>query len=254
MLIFYRSIPALAGLLTAAAFWAVIGNPKWFLSAMGILLAALAFLYARLVDLPKRDFGFWNFFLTPLLLVLAGAAFFAFLEMPIAMVVLLGVVSTLQLAYAEHLFYYFHRPSEYRVYTIERISFILSMVVVFLLSSALFGLLILVNVPLWALAPAFFLVAVFLVYTLLWVSKVDPVRASPYAVAGGLLLTQIFIALSFLPVGHMTSGAFLTACFYFFLGVSRADFMGRLTRPVFLRYLFFTLLMLVLILSTTKWV
>lgn len=254
MLIFYRSIPALAGLLTAAAFGSATLDPDWFLPATGILLAALAFLYARLIDLPKRDFGFWNFLLTPLFLVLSGAAFFLFLETSSAMFTLLGIVSVLELVYAEHLFYYFHRPSEYRVYTIERISLMLSIVIVFLLASALFGLLMLVNVPLWSLAPVFFLAAAFLVYAILWVSKVDPARAPAYAVAGGLLLTQVFIALSFLPIGYMTNAALLTAFFYFFLGVSRADFLGRLTRRVFVRYLFFTIVVLMMILTTTKWV
>ena len=60
MLIFYRFIPFLAGLLCAAALGLAIVAPDWFLPAMGALLLALAFLYARLIDLPKHDFGFWN--------------------------------------------------------------------------------------------------------------------------------------------------------------------------------------------------
>ncbi|HBL39780.1 TPA: hypothetical protein DDZ10_03870 [Candidatus Uhrbacteria bacterium] len=254
MLIFYRFIPFLAGLLCAAALGLAIVAPDWFLPAMGALLLALAFLYARLIDLPKHDFGFWNFLLTPLLFTLSAGFFFVFLEDASSMFILLGVLAALHLIYAEHLFYYFHRPSEYRVYTIERVSLVLSIATMFLLSSSLFGLMIFVQVPLWALAPIFFLTAVFTVYAVLWVSKMDPNRGSLYAIVLGLLLTELFLALSFLPVGHTTNAVLMASFLYFFLGVSRADFMGRLTRRVFLRYLFFTIVMVATVLSTTTWV
>ena len=64
----------------------------------------------------------------------------------------------------------------------------------------------------------------------------------------------LFLALSFLPVGHTTNAVLMASFLYFFLGVSRADFMGRLTRRVFLRYLFFTIVMVATVLSTTTWV
>ncbi len=254
MLIFYRLIPFLAGLLCASAIGLAIVASNGFLPAMGTLLVALAFLYARLIDLPKHDFGFWNFLLTPLLFTLSAGFFFVFLERLSSMLVLLGVLAAFHFLYAEHLFYYFHRPSEYLVYTIERVSLVLFIATMFLLSSSLFGLMIFVQLPLWTLAPIFFLTAVFAVYAMLWVSKVDPNRGSTSAVILGLLLTELFLVLSFLPIGHTTSAVLIASCFYFFLGVSRADLMGRLTRKVLLRYLFFTVVIVATVLSTTKWV
>ena len=254
MLVFYRSISWILGFACAGAFFLVARDASLFAPLFGLLFLLLIFLYTQLIDLPKHDFGFWHFLFTPLLLFISCGLFFLFLENFQAMVVLGGVLGVLELIYGEHLFYYFHQPSEYRVYTIERVSLILSVVTTFLLSSALFGLLILVHVPLWMLAPAFFLFATFMVYSTLWVSKVDSDRSSSYSLVGGLLLTQIFIALSFLPVAHTTNAALLAVFLYFFLGMSRADFMKRLTRRVFLRYLFFTVIVLTIILVTTKWV
>lgn len=254
MLVFYRAIPWLVSLLSLGGFILVMRNPALFAGVFAVLVILTVFFYTHLIDTQKHDFGFWNFLLTPTLLLVSSFAFFLFLEGAVGMYVLAGIVSVLQLIYGEHLFFYFHQPSRYRVYTIERVSLVVSVSTVFLLSSALFGLLILVQVPLWILAPLFFLVATLVVYGTLWVSKVDAKRAPPYALVGAVLLTQMFIVLSFLPVAHTTNAAVLTTFLYLFLGLSRADFMGRLTRAVFLRYLFFTIVVSAIILITTKWV
>jgi len=254
MLIFLRSIPWMIGVACAGGFFLVTRDVSLFVPVVLTLFVLLGFFYARLIDLPRNDFGFWNFFLVPMVLLLASVFFFIFLEEPRSMLLLGGVLTVLELIYAEHLFAYFHQPSRYRVYTIERISLVLSVVTSFLMASSLFGLLILLQLPLWMIAPVFFLFSTFMVYGVLWVSKVDSARSATSSLLGGIVLTEVFIALSFLPVAHTTGAGLLTVFLYFFLGMSRADFMDRLTRQVFLRYLFFTFVVLAVILLTAKWV
>ncbi|MDA1038272.1 MAG: hypothetical protein O2877_01120, partial [bacterium] len=250
MLVFNRLISWVLAILTVGSFVLVMKFPTAAIGIIGVFLLLTAFFYTQLIELNKKTYDFWNFLLTPFLLMVSGSAFYLFLENTMDKYVLIGGLAFLSFIYAEHLFYFFHLPSRYRVYTLERLSIVFYVVTTFLLSSVLFGLLLLVNIPLWVVAPIFFLLSVFLTYSTLWVSKIDRERAFPYAIAGALLLTELFVAISFLPTGHMTSSALITVFLYVFLGFTRAHLLGRLTRTVLLRYLVFTAVVLLVILAT----
>lgn len=254
MLVFLRGLPWVIAMVCLLVFGWLSYDPQLFFPLIGASLLVLAFCLSRLIDLPRSDFGFWNFLLVPVGLLAAAGFAFIFFESTTWTWILAGVVSFLEWVYAEHVFAYFHQPSRYRVYTIERVSMTMAIVSTFLGSSGLFGLLILLQLPLWLIAPVFFVLMTFTMYSVLWVSKADPEQGATSSFVGGLLLTEVFIALSFLPVGHMTNGSVLTVCFYLFLGMTRASLLGRLTRPVVLRYLLFALTVALVALSTTRWV
>lgn len=211
-------------------------------------------LSARLIDLAKKEYAFWQVLMVPTLLLLSGAFFFLFLEQKTDQWILAGTVAFLNLLFMEQLFLFFHLPSRYRVYTLERLTLALHLVTMFLLGSSLYGLLILVHMPLWFLAPIMFLFSTWVIRSTLFASKVDPHRASVSALAGGLLLTELFVALSFLPVGHTTNATVLATFLYGFLGVLRAESLGRLTRSVVLRYAVSVTAVLLFIFMTSAWV
>lgn len=240
--------------ITTVGFFLVMRFPSllfWIFAAMILLMA---FLYGQLVDLSKKTYGFWHFLCTSLGMIISGALFFLFFESTQTMYLLIVILTLLHLIFAEHIFLYFHQSSRYKAYTIERVSVVIYVVTAFLFTSAMFGFLILLHLPLWFLAPIVFLFATFVIYGTLWVSKIKRSRGIPYALSGGFIFMQLFVVLSFLPIAHTTNAAVLAAFLYLFLGLSRASFLDRLTKSVFLRYLLLTIIVVGSMLLTTQWV
>ncbi len=164
------------------------------------------------------------------------------------------LATLLVLAFAEHVFLFFHQQARYRVLSLERISLLIHLCAHFLFAESLYAFLLLVHTPLWILALVYFVLSFFFTNSMLWVSKVERGRAFPYAISGAVVLTEFFVALSFLPSGHGTNAGILTIFLYVFFGLSRSQFMGVLTRSIFLRYLAAGLGLLLLILLSSRWI
>jgi hypothetical protein len=254
MLIFYRIVPWISSAIIAVGFLAMWRFQSQIFLIFIALCAVIAFLYWVFVDIAKTQYGFWHFLFSALCLLFSGFLFLIFFEENLSAYVLTAIVTLLHFAFAETAFFYFHQPSKYRINTIERISGVLYVMSNFFFMSAMFGFLILVHLPLWLLSPVVFIYALFIIYGMLWVSKINRSRGVPYALSGAFAFTQIFVALSFLPVAHTTNSAFMTVFLYLFLGLSRADFLDRLTKSVFIRYFLAAVVIVGCIILIAKWV
>jgi hypothetical protein len=118
----------------------------------------------------------------------------------------------------------------------------------------LYGFRLFLALPLWLLVPAAFALTGFLVASTLWVCKIERAKLLPYAFGGALILTELFLALTYLPTGFFTNGALLAVFFYAYLGISRAHVLQKLSPLVAKRYVGASLGLAVIILSTAKWV
>ena len=75
----------------------------------------------------------------------------------------------------------------------------------------------------------------------------------PYALVGAIGLSQLYVALGFLPISFIVNAAVLTLCYYAYLGLVRAHVLEELSAVVVRRYLSFVGLSILLILITTSW-
>jgi len=216
------------------------------------LLALL--ILGRLLSWQIRTFQFWHLLGTPLLLLLSSFGPFFLLESLISKVILSVLVIALLFLFVEHVFSFVHLPVAYQPFTLEYLSGLLHILSVFFLSVLGFGLSLFLQAPLWMLSLIFFFILFFIVYGTLWVGKVDPQRAKPYAFAGAVLTTELFASLSFLPTGFYSNAAFLALGVYVFLGLSRAHALHKLSKEVLRRYLIVFMMLTVLIILTSQWV
>ena len=155
--------------------------------------------------------------------------------------------------YIEHLFHYLHLPTRYQAYTLEHLSLVLNILTIYFISVVGFGARMFLSIPLWFACVVFFLVAFFVIFDMLWVSKVEAKMAWPYAIAGTVLATEIFAAVSFLPTGFYVNAAILAVFFYLFLGLTRAHFLDALTHTLVRRYLAIASFLFVIIMGTAQW-
>ena len=215
---------------------------------------AVMLLLCRLLEWRVRTFQFWHLLGTPLLFLLSSFGPFFLLEGFISKVVLAVLVVGILFFFTEHVFSFTHLPVAYQPFTLEYLSGLLHILSVFFLSVLGFGLSLFLQTPLWILSLIFFFILFFIVYGTLWVGKVDPHRARPYAFVGAVLMSELFATLCFLPTGFYSNATFLALGVYAFLGISRAHALHKLSKEVLRRYLIVFLGFTLVIIFTSQWV
>ncbi|MBT5808144.1 hypothetical protein HOI18_02605 [Candidatus Uhrbacteria bacterium] len=253
MLVLYRLTSVFVALTTIAAFALMVFETSVPLLVLGLSLVLVVLLIGRLLRFQFRTFQFWHLLATPALFLTSSYAFLFFLEQSYALA-LLGVLTVLLLTlFVEYVFTYIHLPTMYQPFSIEHLGLLMNILTLFFLSSVGFGLRLFLQAPLWILGVIFFLLSWYVVYGTLWASKVEDHRAKPYAIAGAILTTELFVAISFLPSGFYTNAAFVALTFYIFLGLTRASALHRLNKTITRRYLMIFGILVAAIVLTSQW-
>ena len=253
MIIFHRMIPIVFSLFVSIGFVLMIlfkVHPVAVIVPC-VLLCGIAL--ARLIQFDFSDFQNRYFFGLPLVFLFASFSLLLFLESIFAQWSLAVVSTSFLFFFVEHVFHYLHLPARYQAYTIEHLSLVLSVLSIFFLSASGFGLRLFLNLSLWMLVLSFFALALFVIFGMLWVSKVDAKKAWPYAFAGTVLATEIFAVTMYLPTGFYVNASLVALFFYLFLGLTRAHFLDQLSTLLVKRYLMIASFLLIAILGTAQW-
>lgn len=253
MILIHRITPFAIGLVGAVGFLSLLQGWVSALVSLTTSLVFVALLYARLLHFRIRTFEFWYFLGIPTLFLLSAHGMMFLFEQALSSILLIILSVLCLVLFAEYLFQYTHLPSQYQPYSIEYLSLLLNVLTVFFLSSVAYGTNLLIQTPLWLLAPIFFLLSLFILYGTLFVSKAEPATLKPYAVAGSILTTEFFVTLSFLPSGLYTNAALITTFFYLFLGLTRAQVHHKLSSTVVKRYVGVAVVLFLMIILSTDW-
>jgi hypothetical protein len=256
MILLHRLTPPAIALTGAAGlaglmYWPV--SPFW---PAGLGLGLTLLLLMRLGEWKTRTFSFWVFVGTPTLFLLAALGMFMFLENDAVQLGLMIGVGVLLFLWSEHLFNYLHLPANYQAYALEHLALAFNVLTVFFVSASAFGLNLFLQPNFFGLTMivvGFFLLSLFIIYSTLWVSKVERAQAWPYALAGAVLITEFFSVVTFLPSGFYSGAAFVTVVFYVFLGLTRAWFMDKLSRTVYWRYVLVAAAIIGLLAGAASW-
>ncbi|OGL95843.1 hypothetical protein A2348_00325 [Candidatus Uhrbacteria bacterium RIFOXYB12_FULL_58_10] len=255
MILLHRITPFLIGIVTALGFVALLVLRFHPFVVMGAVLLLVIILYARLTAFEPRSFQSWMLVGTPSLFLLTSFGLMLFLERPLAQTALAVFVSLFAFFFAEHVFSYVHVPVNYETYAIEHMSLAMNVASVFFVSVAAFGTRVFLTAfaPLWLLTVIFFAVSLFVIFGTLWASKVDVRQARLYALCGALLVTEVFMTVSYLPTGFYTNAALIALTAYLFLGLTRAHFVEKLSPSTVKRYVITSSILLTAILGTSQW-
>ena len=254
MIILHRISVFVQTALTAGLFFFLLRESEYALSASIIALLAFALLQARLLGFEVKSWSFWIFFATPVAFLMGSVFFFFFLEaLFVKWLIALLVVAVLWM-YLENLFTFYYLPGAYQPYSLEYLSLSMYLLFVFFFASGMYAAQIFLSLPIIIPFLALFWIILCASVCMFWVSKVNTQVSLPYAVVGAIGLSQLYVALGFLPVSFIVNAAALTLCYYMYLGLVRAHVLEELTPLVVRRYLGFVGLSLVLIFATTSWI
>lgn len=253
MILLYRITPflvAIAALLGYATFVFRFAHP--FL-AIGVSFVCVALPLARLLRFHVQEFSFWFFLgIASLFFLSSFGVLFLSETMWVSVVVAIACAALLVL-FTEFVFLYVHLPSRYQPFSIEHLTSLLNLLSIFFFSSFAFATRLLIQIPLSLLALLFFLLSFFLVYGVLWVTKAESFRSRLYALFGAIVLTELFACITFFPTGFYTNAALMTIFSYAFFGLTRTEALHKLSRDVVKRYIFVSVVLLLIVTISSKW-
>lgn len=254
MILVKRTLPFVIGLATFAGLFLV---PVW---PLRIWMTALIVAFVVVWGMGSMsgwgaDLERWGYVaITPVAFVLSSIAFMLFVESVWLLIAISALVGLFVFFFMEHVFRFVHVPGIYQPYALEHTSLVLHIASMYFLTTTFFGLNTFLQVPIWLLSIGFFFVSAILVYETFWVSKIREKNAARIAAVGGLVLTEAFVAQSFLPTSFFVSAAVMAILFYLFLGVVRASMLHKLSKVVLRRYIATSGVFLLLLYITAKWI
>lgn len=229
-------------------------RPEFLLPLMGVALFVFMLLLARLLKFEVKTLPFWIFFSLPVLLLLSSFLLIFFIESQFTIFAAGLIITGLVWVFLESVYTFYYFPANYQPYSLEYLSLSMYVVMTFALCAGSYALLLFIQVlPVWLPAIILFAFFVFSTVCMFWVSKVHLESSLIYGLVGALALTQLFLAISFLPTSFLVNGAVLAIFYYVFLGISRAHILERLSKVVLRRYVGSGILGIILLLITTKW-
>jgi hypothetical protein len=253
MILLYRITPFLVAILTLVSYGLFVYrilNPILVIG-VGFLLMALA--VARLLRFQIQEFSFWFFLGIASFFYLSSFGMLFLFETTWVSSLFSFLCASLLVLFTEFVFLYTHLPSRYQPFSLEHLTSLLNLLSIFFFSSFAFATRLLIQVPLSFLALLFFLLSFFLVYGMLWVTKAESFRSWLYAMFGAIVLTELFVCITFFPTGFYTNAAFMTIFSYAFFGLTRTEALHKLSPDVVKRYLITSLILLFFVGVSSKW-
>jgi hypothetical protein len=249
----HRLTPFVIALLGAAGFIMLTVAPfTWGIAGL-VCFAGIIGLFARLLVWDVRRTGFWVFLGIPLFILISSLGFFSLLEHDTAKWILGGVVTLSLALFAENLFAFYHLPRAYQAYSLEYLSLMLAVAGLFFTTSATYLAQLFLEAPVWGMASLIALITFAVFVAVFWVSKMSWEAGRMYAGVGALLLTEVYLACSWLPTGYTTNAAVFAVCAAWYLGVMRAHAFHKMHRTLLLRHTLFATALLVFLFVTTPW-
>ena len=253
MILLHRLTPFVIAASVFGGFTALTLAPLAWLPYAIACFVLVPLLLGRLLLWEFRRPAFWVFLGTPSLLLISSVIFFLFLESDPAKWFLASIVTLAVGLYAENLFTFYHMPNAYQAYALEYLSLVLYVASGFFFTSGAYASQLFLLLPMWIPAIAV-LVAVFLAtIAVFWVSKVGFETGLVYAIAGAVVMAELYIALSTLPTSFVTNAATFSVFLYLFLVLSRAQVLDTLHRKMAIRYIATAATLLAVILGTATW-
>ncbi len=228
---------------------APLAAPPAFLAWSAIHAASFALVSGR----EARALPFWFLAVPPAVLTLGACAFLFLIEQSAIAAATIGItVLFVTLSGYTH-FLFVRRPASYQPYALESLSLGVNLAAFFLVGASSLGFVSLLALPQWVGATLVFGLGGLLLAETLWVSKVRA-HLPGHVFVGALVLAEAAAGLLLLPVSYLVSGAALAVLYYVTVGILRAHALGACDAPVVRRYALVSVLAVLAIVGTARWV
>ncbi|MBU4421594.1 hypothetical protein L6259_02295 [Candidatus Parcubacteria bacterium] len=245
-------IPILEGTTIFLALEVLLFKPAWLI----YIILLITFVIFLGVILPKKRLvgknEFWHYLASPLIFIWSGTILLLFFENTYFRHFFVLGLSAYILFYFENFLYYLIASSDESRDSFLRINNLMNVVSVFFLSASFYGIKTFIQLHLWVLSIIFFIFSAGLIYSPLWTLKKKTKIIIPEMLVVALIITELFIAIQFLPIGFYASGALVGVLYYILSGIL-INYLKH-GKIIYKRYIVVGLILLSLILFTARWV
>lgn len=214
-------------LLTAGLFGWWYFDPASIMWVLVGIIVGYAF-GAWWLDQSRSDW--WRFAVTPTLLAISGLLFSLLVSgRPAAAVVLIGI-GFLVLLYWRYAYLYAARPGSYAPFSLERLAASLDLLAVYFLAAAAYGLKTFLDVSVWSITAVFAAFSILLWMQWLWTHKISRQAGWKYALAGAVILIELFWLQSYSPLDFRLLAFPVATGYYVLLNLMSQKMTGGLER------------------------
>jgi hypothetical protein len=251
--LFRRLLPAILGLAVTLCLLAIVRAPVLILRLGPVILAMVGLSVWHVIWGQPRYWRFWRFVVTPAMCALTGLVFLTFIEERWAQYVVVALIGLLEGLFLEIMYVYFYDRPKYQPHALENIVSHANVVTMFFLTSGMLSVMVTLAVSPWPLTAIVAAGTLALTYVLFWASELPWRVTWPVIVGITALVTEVFVAVTFLPSSVYVGGFVCTICYYAVAGLMRNWLLDIRHQSVVRRYLLITSVLLVLVLVTAKW-
>jgi len=219
-----------------------------------IIILLIYILFACFVICKGRfDKTFLRFLILPIFFGAAGFVFLLFSVSVIFFHLMVLFVAVALYSLLKQYFTFFYFPFKYQPYSLESLTFYISLFLFYFMFSGAFASMTLLKFnAILALAVALPIVGLVL-YQFFWVHKIIWRSSWPFVIVIALILFEAAIVLSYLPAGYYVSAFVVTLLAYVMLGTSRAFLQNMLNKKVVTSYLVVAGIMALIVLFSARW-
>lgn len=245
-------VPFLEGGLIFFSLEFFLFKPQWLFYVIGAisLFIILGFLVPKQRFLSGKEF--WHYLVIPLIFVWSAAVLLLFLENIYFKHFFVLGTGIYIIFYFENLFYYLISGKDGSDNAFLRMANQMNVISIFFLSAGFYGIKTFIQLPIWLLAIIFNIFSSGLVYASLWSIKHNLKEIYAEVLIMPLIITELFLAINFLPIGFYTGGAMVGIIYYVMAGVLFNFVKNK--DLVYKRYVIVGAILLLLVVATARWV
>jgi len=225
---------------------------SWWLFLLIIVIAQFIYYWLLKKEQPKKTNLL--FLVYSEILVLTGFLNLLILENGWVINGFLVFWSILYFFYLEGYFHYLYPNPKASLFNLKDSISYLNLIIVFFLIVTLVNFNIFLDLSWWWIIPLTFIINLFLIHQIFSLEGDELKSVWPQVLIIDLLLTELLLALSFWPVSFYTVAAVYSLAYYWLISFALMSRRKTINRQTILKYLALGLIILVLILSTSKWI
>lgn len=227
-------------------------RPQFFFISVSLGLLLLA-LVTKGSEKNKQERNWPLFFFFPALFFLSVSLYITFLPNYYWIQIILLLAAYFSFSYLRNIYYFFHYSASERAERLDGLMLAGGFLSVFALASSLYGLPTFLGWNFWTLLPLFVILASPLFFQSFVLGRINIRDNWPLFLAGSLILAEMTAVIYFLPLSFNILGFFIAIFYYFILLVLRLFLKGNFSGRNLHWPLTAGLILIVILLLTSRW-
>lgn len=253
MNIIRRFIPLLSSLFLAGLAEWLVQQPHLIWAITGVIIVGASSATA-LVSRSEVRGGRWHFSVLAALYGVATIVFLTLLHDDYLKHVEIISSAILWWLWLEQVYRFHYQPHQYIPFSVANVTSVVTILTSFYLISSAFALKLFLGYPGWAMTVLTGLAGVLFTIEIIWSEKLSPWRYWVMPLMLGLLTAQLFWVLSYLPTSYLVNGFIITVILYVTVNLGRFELKHELQSHIIRRYLLISVVVVLLVLATARWV